>query len=224
LNRLRDRLDGELEIAHVFGDSQSKTYFALERTVVRPLPGTTMHRVGRDEVWFLDGLQRRMGRRSTLVFVFGGIDARRHIGGIAEKNQQSFDAVVKELCERYLAAIARHHRGRLVVVVGVLPPAANEAISRPTGAWGTQEERAQIVRLLNQALATGCRARGFGFADVCALYSDERGYQLSGLSTDGVHLNPDVVGPLLEKVRAVISATRAGGNYYPSRSTRENSI
>jgi hypothetical protein len=155
-----------------------------------------------------------MGRRSTLVFVFGGIDARRHIGGIAEKNQRSIDAVVEELCEKYLAAIARHHRARLVVVVGVLPPAANEAISRPTGAWGTQEERAQIVRRLNQALASGCRSKGFGFANICDLYSDDRGYQLSGLSTDGVHLNPDVIGPLLERVSAVIRATRAGGNYH----------
>jgi hypothetical protein len=191
----------------VFGDSQSKSYFPLTNSVVRELPGITMHRVGRDNAWFMRKIKRRLGRRSVLVFVFGGVDARIHIGRIAEQESQSVESVVNDLVNRYLTAVSTYQGGRRVLILGVLPPGSTEEIghrSRPT--WSTQEARARIVVLLNRALREGCERRQFRFVDVGAKYADERGFMPLGITVDGIHLRPEHVGPALNLVTETVAS------------------
>jgi hypothetical protein len=202
--RLHDLRIGEPNIVHVFGDSQAYSYAQLPSVVVHALPGTTMHRVARDGAWFLRRLRRRMGQRSTLVFVFGGVDARRHIGRIAEESGQPIDMVAQRLVAGYLDSLAAERQGRRVIVVGVLPPASEESIHAAFGSWGTQQQRATVSLALNMALADGCAARGFGFVDQSRDYADARGYLHAGLTYDGVHLTEEARRIAVENVRFVL--------------------
>jgi hypothetical protein len=204
--RLSDLRAGEPGVVHVFGDSQSTVYAQVPRAVVHPLPGTTMYRVAEARAWFLRRLRKRMGPLSTLVFVFGGVDARRHIGRVAEESGRPIQEVVDRLVDGYLDSLAGECGGRRVIVVGVLPPAPEESIDAGFGYWGTQAQRACVARILNLALADGCSARGFGFVDQSSDYADERGHLPPGLSYDGVHLKEEARQTAVENVRAAVAA------------------
>jgi hypothetical protein len=207
--RAVDRLNGEPGIVHFFGDSQTNSYLTLPNSVVRLLAGITMHRVGRDRAWFMNEVAWRVGSRAMLMFVFGGVDARVHIGRVAELKGWSVAQVVDDVVERYLTAIESFRRGREVVVLGILPPGSNEEIGRrPRPTWGTQEARAEIITFLNRTLKDGCERRKFRFVDVGAPYADGRGFMPSGVTQDGIHLRPETAGPARSAVLEALAAIR----------------
>jgi hypothetical protein len=153
-----------------------------------------------------------MGRHSVLVFVFGSVDARLHIGRVAETTGRPVVKVIGELVDSFLAAIEAERHGRRVLVVGVLPPAANDAISPQFDRWGTQEQRIVIARSLNERLAERCADFGFAFVDHYDRYCDERGGQRPELTSDGLHLHPHARAPAMEGVRSALRALT--GNEY----------
>jgi hypothetical protein len=210
--RAVDRLTGEPGIVHLFGDSQTDSYFTLPNSVVRRLTGITMHRVGRDRAWFMNEVAWRVGSRAMLMFVFGGIDARVHIGRIAALEGRSVAGVVDDIVERYLAAIESVRRGREVLVLGILPAGSDEDIIRHQPRWGTQEARAEIITLLNRTLKDGCERRKFRFVDVGAPYADGRGFMPSGVTRDGIHLRPETAGPARKAVLEALAAIRTTKN------------
>jgi hypothetical protein len=210
LEAYRQRRAGEPGVVHVFGDSQSAVYEGLPNVIVHRTGGVTMYRMGRDGVPFVQRLQKRLGHRSVLMFVFGGIDARLHVGRVAEENGCPVAEVIDELVDSFLTAIDAARQGRRVLVVGVLPPAPNDAIGAEFGCWGTQEQRVAVARALNERLARRCADLGFGFVDHYDQYCDERGGQRPGLSADGVHLKREVRAPAIDGVRSALRALTAG--------------
>jgi hypothetical protein len=209
---LLQRLGGERGMVHVFGDSQSAVYEAMPNVIVHRVNGVTMFRVGRDRAALTRRLRWRMGGRSALMFVFGGIDARRHVGPVAEATGRPVEAVIEELVDAYLRAIDLRRGGRRVLVVGMLPPAANEAIGPQLGVWGTQEQRIAIARRLDERLAARCADFGFGFVSHYDKYADAEGRQRPGMTFDGVHLHEEMRGPAIAGVRAALVAL-TGGEY-----------
>jgi hypothetical protein len=205
LTALRDRMAGERGVVHVFGDSQSRIYVELEGAVVHTFIGVTMYRVGRDEAWFLKRLRWRLGANCTLLFVFGGVDARVHLGRIAEETGRPEAEVVQSAVDRYLDAIVQRGGRRLILVAGVMPPGANEAII-PRRHWRTQDDRVRIVRLLNAALRKGCIERGLVFVDLFSPYADEFGRHRPERLSDGIHLVKEARGPALAAVKDALSA------------------
>jgi len=193
-------------VVHVFGDSQSGVYEGMPNVVVHRTNGVTMYRMGRDEASLVRQLERRLGHRSALMFVFGGVDTRLHIGRVAEAAGRPFAEVIDQLVDSFLRAIEIARRGRRILVVGVLPPAANDAISAELTCWGTQDQRIAIVRSLNDRLARRCADFGFAFINHYDLYCDERGGQQPGLTTDGVHLKREVRQPAIAAVSSVLQA------------------
>jgi hypothetical protein len=206
LDAWRQRRAGEPGVVHVFGDSQTNTYEDMPNVIVHRTDGVTMYRMGQERVPFVRNLQRRLGRRSILMFVFGGIDARLHIGRVAEARGRPAAEVIDELVDSFLGAIEARRRGRRVLVVGVLPPAANDAIWPLYGCWGTQEQRIAIARSLNERLAQRSADFGFGFVDHYDEYCDEHGRQCPGLTSDGVHLHPHMRAPAVDRVRSALRA------------------
>jgi hypothetical protein len=198
------RRAGEPGVVHVFGDSQSAVYEGLPNVIVHRTNGVTMYRMGREGVPFVQQLQRRLGRRSVLMFVFGNVDARLHIGRVAEATGRPLIEVVHELVDSFLGAIDAERHCRRVLVVGVLPPAENEAIER--GCWGTQDQRIVIARSLNARLAQRCADFGFGFVDHYDQYCDERGRQRPGQTFDGLHLHRHARAPAVAGVRSALRA------------------
>jgi hypothetical protein len=197
---------GEAGTVYVFGDSQTGVYEALPNAVVRTAYGGTMYGIGRDRAPLVHRLRGRMGRKATLMFVFGGVDARRHIGAIAEKTGRPLGAIIDDLVDAYLRAIDARRGRRPVLIVGVLPPAANESLRPKLPTWGEQAERIEIARRLNARLEAGCAGFGFGFVSHFDTYADEAGRQLPGTTYDGVHLVEGVRAPALAAVRAALAS------------------
>ena len=115
-------------------------------------------------------------------------------------------AVAGDLVTRFLDAIDRRRHGRRVIVAAVVPP--SETGHRGGDAryadWGTAEDRVAIGRLLNEALRSGCAARGFGFVDSNADYADERGLLRAELSDGDVHIGRHAAGPALDALEKAL--------------------
>jgi len=199
-----ERLRGEPGTAHVFGDSQTHTYVGLPRMVVHTRLARSMHRAAMDGPLFPRWLSLLVGRRSTLVFAYGNVDVRRHIGRIAAERGLPVEHVVDDLVARYMAAIETARAGRRVVVVAPMAPGTNAAILPRFGAWGSEEQRVDVRQQVTAALARACAPLGFGFVDSSASYSDPRGCLKREFSDDGVHLLPGVRGPAIEALRSAL--------------------
>jgi hypothetical protein len=210
MRRFLDRRLGEPGIVHVFGDSHSAVMRDAPGVVVHALPGTTMFRVGRDRAWFLHRTNRRVGRRSVLLLIFGEIDARAHIGRVAAEMSRPVPAVIEELVATYLDAVAAARRGRRVAICAVTPPATNEmAATADLPVFGTIDARLAITGLLNEALQRGAMVRGFLFCSPYDGYADGHGRLRPELSDGNVHIDRAAAGRIIAAVEAALMPLRA---------------
>jgi hypothetical protein len=183
-----------------------------------------MHRVGRDQAWFLRRTERSRGLHSSLFLLFGEIDVRVHLGRIAARDNVPVDMLVDDLVERYLDAIDHARSGRMVTICGIIPVATDEMIARThwLPASGTSEERVVIARRLNQCLRAGCLARGFTYCEPYGRYADERGFLREELSDGNVHLSINHAGPMKAAVEQVFDQMRRDLRAQSTKGPRSN--
>src|SRR5690242_3783812 len=98
----------------VFGDSHAKYLFDNIRGIeVNWLGPVTMHRVGRDGLWFLR--EKHLAPDDWLLTVFGEIDARCHVGRIADERNTSYEEVAFDLVARYIRSISTSNARKVIV-------------------------------------------------------------------------------------------------------------
>ena len=198
---------------HIFGDSHAYYCFSNaqekgeweERSVFRfkrrglmrylrfdihYLGSVTMHRVGRDGFAILNvgGIVRQ---GDTLVFVFGEIDVRCHIGKQRDEKGRSLDEIINTLVKNYFRTISANVQlcpDVKVVVMGTVPPRdpAPEFLSLPI--YGSLEDRVQVNNALCDALAAACLEHGYYFLDIRPDLSNSDGSMAFELSDGIVHV------------------------------------
>ena len=193
---------------HVFGDSHAVACFGRILEIgIHWVGAVTMHRVGRDGADFLfDGVTIRPG--DVLVFIFGEIDVRTHIGRIADTTGRPRQELLMELAETYLASIAhaaKNLRDIRIVLTSVVPPSpAHLANTKALPVWGTLEDRIALTITLNCMLADGARRLGYGFLDIYEDYADRTGAMIVGLSDGRVHIAPSHTEPIFRRLQRMI--------------------
>ena len=148
----------------------------------------TMHRVGRDKEipnW------KPCSPRDTLVFTFGEVDCRAHIGKQIELGRTE-EEVIDTLTKDYIDTVRRVSQCR-VIIVAVIPPTARKdyEVSVPNGGFpfvSSDEERVRYTKSVNNHLYELCRQNSFIFFNPYDPYTREDGCLQRELSDGNVHV------------------------------------
>jgi hypothetical protein len=166
----------------------------------------TMHRVGREGLSFLDIRRFGVKEGDVIIFVFGEIDVRCHIGKQRDCEERSLDEIINSLAENYIATIIANKKfyARVIAVVfNVIPPFPG-TYNAEYPFYGTLEDRVSITYKLNATLAKLCKLHNILFLNIYDEYCNSAGDLNQALSDGGLHIgkphNRLIKDKLLESV------------------------
>lgn len=198
---------------HVFGDSHASFCFRERETIVQKdfltffhennqilfpikitfLFGVTMHRVGRDSLAFLNIADHGVKNEDTVVYVFGEVDVRCHIGKQRDQTKKDIDEIIDTLASNYIKTICENRREFkhiFSVVASVIPPIEGAGRTSPTYPfYGTLADRIIITQKLNIRLKELCVANNLIFLDIYHLFCTNEGSLNPELADAAVHIN-----------------------------------
>lgn len=149
----------------------------------------TMHRFGRDKLKFLNIQNHGVQENDIIVFDFGEIDARGHVGKQRDTKNRNLDEIINTLIKRYIEAInlnLQKYRNLHCVIVSITPPS-----NQKSGLikWGTLEDRINITKKMNAKLHYECLKNNFIFLDIYDLFANDNGVMIPEKSDGGAHIN-----------------------------------
>jgi hypothetical protein len=132
--------------------------------------------------------------KDYLFFSFGEIDARCHLGFIADKNNKTYDEVVQECIERYEIFLqhftSQHYK---VGVWGAIPSGLHNGIQgNGAASYKTKEERNKITKIFNLKLKKICLEKDILFKTVFDIISNDHENYSYYYSNDNIHLNAGI--------------------------------
>lgn len=139
-----------------------------------------------------------------VVFVFGEIDVRNHIGKQIDLGRDE-DEVVKSLAENYLQSIHEEASAfdSVTCAIRFVTPVSEKTrdpIRHP--AYGTKEYRVQLVNKLNGLLRDESPRYGVVYIDGYDEFVAENGFVSPVYCSDGIHLNKKALPLLLEQLHS----------------------
>lgn len=196
-----------VETVHVFGNSHAGAFLEIPGCVVHFLGARTMHRMGRDGIQFLDLKQHGILDGANVVFAFGEIDVRCHIGKQRDLTNRSVDEIIDTLVVNFIRTIQQNclfYHTLSPIVYSVTPPSLGIDFPDLFPIYGSLEDRVVITRKLNQRLFEVCSENDIPFLDVYDDYSNEDGTLNLNLSHDTVHIDSDSYAPIEAKLNQII--------------------
>ncbi len=188
-------LEGNSTI-HVFGDSHSLEFRGIPNCIQHYLGPVTMHRIGRDG---FGTIQWGINDDDVVVFAFGEIDVRCHIGKQKDLKGRDLEEIIHTLATNYIYQIIKNFPNVIQVVYSVTPPIKSiESLEFPI--YGPIEERVENTKLLNNALKSLCQTFGIEFLDVYDDYADKNGILYFELSDHNVHIRAECNGMIQKKL------------------------
>lgn len=182
---------------HVIGDSHSRLFNII--------PGCKVHHIGPCTMYGLRNGIRCQDTRIPLdignfgvkageyiVYVFGEIDVRTHIGRIRDKLGCHLDDVLDDLVKHYIDLIITNQEQRqcFSVIAAIVPPC--DFIENPDFPfYGPIEERVMIQQQLNTKLKLACQEKNLLYLDYVDMFCNPDGTLKYEMSDGHVHLNQD---------------------------------
>lgn len=193
-------------ITHVFGDSHAAFCFGAWQGVdVHWLGPVTMYRVGREGAAFVHSRINNYTPSDAILFIFGEIDARCHIGRIADASGTDRQFVIENLVSKYLdsiCAISAEFPGSRMVVSCIPPPSdLNHNPDYPV--YGTLDDRVYVTQQLNMAIRQHAKNRDVLFLDFFFYFADKNGRLRVERSDGTVHIAPDCSAPIMSRLTAL---------------------
>lgn len=185
---------------HVIGDSHSKEFRGIPHCIEHYLGPKTMYRIGKKGFEHLDFSVRK---GDALIFAFGEIDARCHIGRQRDLKQRDLDEVIYTLALHYIQKIISTFPNGIPIVYSVTPP-TNIVHNPDYPIYGSLEDRVAMTRRLNRTLYSLCQMFHIEFLDVYEEYSDEKGALRVELSDHNVHIDSAWNGPIQKKLFGIL--------------------
>lgn len=188
-------------IIHIFGDSHAMYNFSnLDFFHINNYQlCTTMHKVGRDKINFINYNNYEIIENDIIVYQFGEIDCRCHIGKQLLLNRE-LDEIIETLTTNYINSISENKKQfhKLYIIICCVPPPTDkyyyEKINGempdnfPLPFIGTNEERVIYTKKINTILKQKCLENDLLFFDYYDSYSDENGLLVPELSDNTVHI------------------------------------
>lgn len=146
--------DKEASNIYVIGDSHTQVFRKIHPMIVRWIGPVSMHRIARDGVDFMDYRFYGVQENSTVICVFGEIDARAHV--LKNKNEitENIDNLISGYLRNLKAAATAANISRQIVS-SMMPPGRNLPSYLPV--IGDIEERISTSKMINEILRFGCK-------------------------------------------------------------------
>lgn len=197
----------------IIGDSHAIAYLNnhekfpnLRNIKVQYAGPITMHRIGRDQFEILDLRKYGTNENDIIVFVFGEIDTRCHIGKIRDEQNKSLDEIIETLTDKYFEAILKNikmYSNVRCIISGVAPP-TNNGFNSSYPRYGTIEDRIFIVKKLNSLLFQKSQSLGIGFIDSYTPYANPDGTLDLNRAEIQVHIDRKHNEELLRQLERII--------------------
>jgi hypothetical protein len=180
---------------YIFGDSHAN--FSLKNL---PLPhvnlfenSITMFRIGRDNIIIkfnksIDTVE------NVLVFVYGEVDCRCHIGKQIALGRTE-DDIIQELVSKYFLTIKNNVNNAKVIISSIIPPtrqneceAVNGPITHEFPFVGSDDDRVRFTEKMNIQLQEKCKENNFIFTDLFPFYRRPDGTLKYEFSDNTMHV------------------------------------
>jgi hypothetical protein len=175
---------------HIIGDSHSLMFQNIEGCVIHHVGQITMHRVGRDGINLTNyGIKEN----DLVVFTFGEIDVRCHIGIQRDKYKRNEKEIINTLAEYFLLSILENKKQFMninFVICSIVPP-TNANYNPEFPFYGALEDRIVLTKQLNKILKNKCELNDFGFLDIYDYYSLKNGELNPAISDGNIHIRYD---------------------------------
>jgi hypothetical protein len=159
---------------------------------IYPFISKTMHRFGRDGLSFINLRDIGVKEKDIVLFVFGEIDARCHIGKQHDLYNHSVSEIITTLVKNYLKSIAQNRAlyQTITCLVATVPPPCDLVYNPYYPRYGQLKERIAITQHLNNTLKNICISYNMPVLDIYSLYATPSG-ELNTAESDGqVHVHP----------------------------------
>lgn len=184
---------------HSIGDSHADfTFRGIPGVTIHHLGPLTMKRAAHADDYFLASGVREIGLcpEDTLIVSAGEGDVRCFLKPELDAKQMTPTALLAPLVDCYLdRVLTLDVNGARVGVLSITPPVTYTAVHafRQVNTYqfpptGTDEERAEYTRVLNDLLRQGCQTRGLIFVDTYSEYVDDDGMLIAEQSDGQVHI------------------------------------
>jgi len=173
------------------------------------LESRTMFRVGRDGVAGLNIKRYGVGEGDMVVFVFGEVDVRCHIGKQRDEKQREEQEVIDSLASSYIAAIKsnmKNYSSLKCVVMSIVPP-SDKGFNIAYPYYHTLADRVKLTRSLNDNLRNKCERNGIYYLDIYSLFAKEDGSLNESISDGIIHIHPKNNKIIKEKLIELIELT-----------------
>jgi len=173
---------------------------------IRWLGAITMHRVGRDTLACVNIRNYGVKEHDVVVFVFGEIDIRCHIGKQRDQSGRDLIEVITTLANNYCSSIVANKNlfhNVYCIALSPLPPIdgkERECAAFPI--YGPLEDRVSIHKMLIRQLEISCKEHNIGFCDISNFFSKSDGSLDETKADDRVHVNPAFNDPIKKTVIA----------------------
>ena len=216
---------------HIFGDSHSRIYSSpyLSNYICKvyytgPI---TMHRIGRDKptlaqlkemskTYYTEYLPKakkeyqhmkypasdEIKPNDIVIFVFGEIDIRNHIGENAKKANISLYESIKICVDRYMETIL--YLKNKMVNVGVYCPPASSVGWPTTYGYANVRVRNNMTLAFNNYLGEKCVENDIRFVNICKEMILPTGETDQKFIMDDIHLSQQAMPIILEKFKDYI--------------------
>lgn len=169
----------------------------------------TMHRVGRDGLSELNILKAGVGEGDAVIFIYGEVDVRNHIGKQRDYKGRDLDEIIATLAQNYINTIITNKdlfNNITCVIMSVVPPCSDP--NPPYPVYGTVQDRVFIAKKLNAKLQSLANQNNLLFLDIYQLYSDSEGTLKVELSDGSVHINTQSNEPIKNALMELLSNTK----------------
>lgn len=153
----------------------------------------TMFRIGRDGLDFLNIKQYPVQENDIVLFLFGEVDARAHIGKQRDEKNRDLEEILESLVQNYMTTIKNNleQYNKLTCVVSSIMPPCDYQRNIYLPFYGILEDRVLITQSLNNCLERHCQLNGFLFLDIYSLYAKADGSMKWELTNHGdIHADP----------------------------------
>lgn len=158
---------------------------------VHHIAATTMHRIGRDGIKGLNVSTRGVHNGDIVVFLFGEIDARCHIGRQRDQLGRDVDEIITTLVHNYVRTIHTNCAlfEHITPVIALVVPPSDLEYNPSFPYWGLLSDRAMITRKLNDMLKLFASRYNIPIVDTYAPFALRDGSIIPSLTDGTVHIN-----------------------------------
>ena len=185
-------IPSHLGTIHVCGDSHLEAFRTIPYCKTHYFEGFTMHRVGRDQLQAVDLRKLNIAENDIVIFTFGEIDVRCHIGKQRDLKHRAFEEIIDTLATKYIQTVVSNKKffsQIKCIVYGIVPPSDLGGDNPSFPRYGTISDRIYITQQLNQRLALECAKYGIDFMNPYPHYSTPEGRLIVEYSDGLVHIS-----------------------------------